>query len=261
MINSKIFLFPKFVAFGLLSSACLSSIQDEDHSPESAPLFSYSGSSGPEHWADLDPAFEACGSGESQSPINIENVKEVDLPNIEFNYLPSMISLVNNGHTVLAKLDQGSYLEVDGEKYELLQFHFHAPSEHEINGQSFPVELHFVHKNEAGHLAVVGIMLVEGTTNASLRPILENIPVEAGREAALENLINASDLLPIEQTTYRYSGSLTTPPCTEGVSWFVMVNPVEISQEQITAFEQVYSRTNRPLQPLNNRQVVTDSTP
>ena len=259
MEKFKVYLFPLFVSFGLISSAYLWPSQDDEHSPEGEPAFNYSGNSGPEYWGDLDPSFDPCGSGQNQSPINIECAREVDLPNIEFNYQLSKINLVNNGSTVQANFDQGSCIDIEGEKFELQQLHFHAPSEHKFKGESFPVELHLVHNNKAHQLAVIGIMLVEGIKSAPINSILKRLPAESGAEIEIEELFNAADLLPVIKTTYRYSGSLTTPPCTEGVRWFVMTQPVEISAQQITAFEQVYYGNNRPLQPLNNREVVKDS--
>ncbi|MBT4639551.1 MAG: carbonic anhydrase family protein [Deltaproteobacteria bacterium] len=230
---------------------------DEEDGP---PHFTYEGEEGPEHWGELDASYETCGTGQSQSPIDLTGALEQDLDNIVFHYQPTKIHLVNNGHTVKVNYDTGSYIEVDGKRYDLLQFHFHAPSENAIDGKLFPIEMHLVHKNDAGQLAAVGVFFDKGAESTALKPVWDNMPTEEG-EKEVDALVNAADLLPSTQSTYRFSGSLTTPPCTEGVSWFVMATPAEVSDEQISAFEQVYHGNNRPLQPLNGRVLILASSP
>lgn len=156
--------------------------------------------------------------------------------------------------------DPGSYIEVEGTRNDLLQFHFHAPSENAVEGKRYPLEMHLVHRNEAGELAVVAVFLDAGAKNEALEPIWENMPAEEGRKE-VDAEVKAIELLPSVQTTYRFAGSLTTPPCTEGVRWFVMTTPIELSQEQIAAFERIYRGNSRPLQPLNGRRVTVDTTP
>ena len=249
---------------GFVLSACTNaapgSEEEASHETGGPPHFSYEGEEGPEHWGELDPSFETCGTGKRQSPIDLTGATIQDLTKIAFHYQPTKIHLVNNGHTVKVNYDAGSYFEVDGERYDLLQFHFHAPSENAVEGKLFPIEMHLVHKNEAGQLAVVSVFFDEGAESAALKPVWDNLPAEQG-EKEVDAQVNAGDLLPSTQTSYRFSGSLTTPPCTEGVNWFVMATPLEVSGAQITAFEQVYHGNNRPLQPLNGRDLIIDSTP
>jgi carbonic anhydrase len=223
--------------------------------------WTYEGEEGPEHWGGLDTSYAACGVGKSQSPVDVVNPASQDLENIAFHYQPSEVRILNNGHTVQVNYDSGSYIEIDGQRYDVMQFHYHAPSEHTLNGKLFAAELHIVHKSATGQLAVVGILLEEGAENTAYQPLLANLPAEKSPEIDAGVKINAMDLLPAVQTTFRYSGSLTTPPCTEGVSWIVMVTPVQLSVEQIADFEKIYEGNNRPVQPLNTRPLIEDSTP
>lgn len=223
--------------------------------------WTYEGAEGPDHWGDIDPAYAACGTGKSQSPIDLHSASAEDLANIAFHYQASDLRILNNGHTVQVNYDAGSYIEVDGERYDVAQFHYHAPSEHSIDGQLFPAELHIVHKNAAGQLAVVGILLTEGAENPAFQPFLSNLPDHEAEESDAGVKIDAAAFLPATQTTYRYSGSLTTPPCSEGVSWFVMDHPVELSADQIAALETVFEGNNRPVQPINERSLIEDTTP
>lgn len=227
-----------------------------------SPHWTYEGEEGPEHWGDLDPSFATCGTGTSQSPIDVSNPAEQDLANIVFHYQPSEINILNNGHTVQVNYDTGSYIELDGVRYDVAQFHYHAPSEHAVDGKLFAAELHIVHKNADGSLAVVGILLDEGAQNNAFQPFIENLPAEKSDVKDTGTTINAADLLPSVQTTFRYSGSLTTPPCTEGVNWLVMTTSVEISTSQIEALTSLFEEgNNRPVQPLNDRPLAEDSTP
>lgn len=184
------------------------------------------------------------------------------MANVTFYYQPSEVNILNNGHTVQVNYDAGSYIELDGVRYDVAQFHYHAPSEHAVDGKLFAAELHIVHKNADGGLAVVGILLDEGAANEAYQPFIENLPEEKSDAKNTGSIINAADLLPAVQTTFRYSGSLTTPPCTEGVSWLLMTTPVEISFEQIEALASLFEEgNNRPVQPLNDRPLTEDSTP
>jgi carbonic anhydrase len=225
------------------------------------PHWGYEGEAGPEHWGSLDPSFAACGEGKSQSPVDIVHADATpqDLPNIAFHYQPTAVKIINNGHSIQVNYDPGSYIEVEGTRYDLLQFHFHAPSEHAFDGQLLDMEMHLVHKSAEDKLAVVGVMLKGGAENAAYQPVWDNLPAEEGPEQVIDLQVNAADLLPAEQLTYRYSGSLTTPPCSEEVSWFMMTTPVELSAEQIAAFEAIYKGNNRPVQPLNEREILVDT--
>lgn len=229
-----------------------------------AAHWTYSGDSGPDHWADLDPSFESCRAGKSQSPIDIANLSPdamQDLPNIAFHYQPSALRILNNGHTVQVNYDPGSFIELDGGRYEVVQFHFHEPSEHAVNGAPFAAEMHIVHKNAANELAVVGILLEVGEENPAYQPLLNHWPEALSDEHDMGITISAADFLPAQRATWRYSGSLTTPPCSEGVNWFVMTTPVQISNEQIAHFDKVFRANNRPVQPLNGRRLIEDVTP
>jgi carbonic anhydrase len=221
--------------------------------------WSYQAPTGPAQWGDLDPAYAACKTGTSQSPIDIET-KDVtpsgDLAPIRFNYQLSPLKIINNGYTVQVNYDSGSSITVNGEAYELIQFHFHHPSETRIDGQTFDLELHLVHRNAQGKLAVVAVLLKSGAQNPPLRELWNYLPKDIGHEAEHKKVqLNAADFLPNDRNYYRFSGSLTIPPCTEGVTWFVMKTPVEVSPTQIAAFANLYPLNARPIQPLNGRSV------
>jgi carbonic anhydrase len=188
------------------------------------------------------------------------NVAETDLENIVFSYQPSNLNIINDGHTIQVNYDEGSYIEVDGVRYDLLQFHFHAPSEHLIEGQPSDAELHLVHKSAGGITAVVGLFLLQGDVeNAFLAPVFDNLPAEEGQVLIIDTQVNVAYILPMGKGTYRYGGSLTTPPCTEGVNWFLMTLPIEISVDQLAAFTAIVDANNRPVQPLNDRIVTEDT--
>ena len=252
-----------FVSFAmlLLISACTPEEAPTSTQPSSTAHWTYEGEEGPLHWGELDPAYEMCGTGKNQSPIDIASPGEQDLANIVFHYQPSEVNILNNGHTVQVNYDTGSYIELDGVRYDVAQFHYHAPSEHELDGKSFPAELHLVHRSADGKLAVVGLLLQEGAANATFDPFINNLPPETSDVKDAGVRINAMDFLPGIQTTYRYSGSLTTPPCSEGVSWLVMTTPVELSSAQLSQLEGLFEGNNRPVQPLNDRSLIEDNTP
>src|SRR5687768_16303190 len=226
-----------------------------------SPHWTYEGEEGPSHWGELNESYATCSVGKSQSPIDVANPSAQDLTNIVFHYQPSKVNILNNGHTVQVNYDAGSYIELDGVRYDIAQFHYHAPSEHEIGGKLFAAELHIVHKSAKGKLAVVGLLLQEGSANAALDPFLNNLPAEKSEAKDVGVKINVMDFLPSIQTTYRYSGSLTTPPCSEGVSWLVMTTPVELASAQLSKLESLFEANNRPVQPLNDRFVIEDNTP
>jgi carbonic anhydrase len=222
--------------------------------------WSYEGEEGPSTWGELDTAYAACVDGTSQSPIDLTGAAAEDLANIAFYYQPTKLHLENNGHTIQVNYATGSYIVVDEIRYDLKQFHFHSPSENAIDGKSFPLEMHLVHRNAANQLAVVAVFLDEGADNTVLQAVWDHLSTQIGSQA-VDVLVNATELLPVTQTAYRFSGSLTTPPCTEGVSWLVMTSPITVSSEQIEAFQNLYEGNNRPLQPLNGRDLSLDSTP
>lgn len=219
----------------------------------------YEGAHGPEHWGSLDPGFAVCSDGREQSPIDLTGAEPGDLSEIVFEYAPSPISILNNGHTIQVNYESGSGIVLDGTRYELAQFHFHHRSEHTVDGSGFPLEMHLVHASADGALAVVGVFLEEGGANEALAPVWRGLPAEAGPAAVIEGMVDAAALLPEQRTTWRYPGSLTTPPCSEGVAWQVMTHPVTASREQIEAFSALFPVNNRPVQPLNGRRLVTDA--
>jgi carbonic anhydrase len=220
--------------------------------------WTYEGDTGPEHWG---VEYKDC-SGKAQSPIDIAGAAAEDLANIVFDYQPSKIKIQNNGHTVQVDYDPGSSIELDGTRYELAQFHFHAPSEHTIAGKAADAELHLVHKTADGkQLAVVGVLIENGAENPAFATVWENIPAEAGEAQAVAAEVDAEAMLPAELTTYRYDGSLTTPPCTEGVEWNVMTTPIQMSEAQLAAFTALFEGNNRPVQALGERVLVEDSSP
>ncbi len=249
------------VAFLGLSACAPKSTSTPTAESHTLPHWTYEGEEGPSNWGKLDPAYETCTTGKSQSPIDISKAIEQDLSNITFHYQPSKVNILNNGHTVQVNYDAGSYIELDGARYDVAQFHYHAPGEHEIDGKSFAAELHIVHKSAAGSLAVVGILFQEGAENAAFAPLIQSLPAEKTDVKDAGVTINAADLLPSVQTTFRYSGSLTTPPCSEGVHWLVMTTPVELSTAQLSKLESIFGGNNRPVQPLNDRPLVEDNTP
>lgn len=224
--------------------------------------WTYEGEEGPAHWGELSPDFAACSAGLQQSPIDIPAGAPVNPADIVFNYSPSALTVVNNGHTIQANYDAGSTITIDGMDYQLLQFHFHGDSEHTVAGQHSPMEAHFVHGNAAGQLAVVGVMLKEGDANVALEPVFANMPAEKGDPVAVAGAtVSAGDVLPVDRSYYRYDGSLTTPPCTEGVKWFVMANAVTISAGQQAAYTDLHADNYRPVQAMNARSFYLGGAP
>lgn len=222
-------------------------------------VWGYEGDRGPANWGSLDEAFCACSQGVEQSPIDLADGAAVgDYPRVEFDYGPRAGTVVNTGRTIQVNVDRGSGITVRGTRHELLQFHFHHASEHTVGGARFPMELHLVHRSDTGGLAVVGVLLREGSANGTLAPIWARLPRQAGSQSVLPAAVPVAQLLPETRTAWRYRGSLTTPPCTEGVSWIVMTGPVTLSAAQIAAFSALYPRNYRPVQPLGRRTLGRD---
>lgn len=219
--------------------------------------WTYSGHEGPEQWGTLAPEFAACAAGKNQSPINLTGFIEANLPAIKFDYSTAATDILNNGHTIQADFKPGSTISVDGKTFELKQVHFHSPSENQINGKSYPMEGHLVHADKDGNLAVVAVMYEEGKDNKGIAGLWKQMPDAAGSKLVLAATVNGADLLPENRDYYRFNGSLTTPPCSEGVRWLVMKNPVSASREQIEHFAHVmHHPNNRPIQPVNARPVL-----
>lgn len=225
-----------------------------------ATHWSYEGAGAPEAWGSLKEEFSTCDAGQSQSPIDISNVTITELPDIEFDYKETPLSILNNGHTIQVNYAKGSSVTVDGKRYELLQFHFHSPSEHAVGGKYYDMVAHLVHRAADGQLGVIGVMFQEGRgINNAISKLWLNMPEKAGQVIESEQvLINAADLLPADMAYYNYSGSLTTPPCSEGVNWMVMAAPNHVAPAQVKQFVDVFPLSTRPVQPLNTR-VVSES--
>jgi carbonic anhydrase len=227
--------------------------------PGGTPHWSYSGPDGPEHWGELDPSFAACNTGQRQSPIDIKGAAPAELKPIKFDYKLAPMTIINNGHTILINYEAGSSITIDGKQYQLKQFHFHHPSEEEINGQKFDMVLHLVHADANGSIVAVAVMLKSGNENPLIRDIWSHIPKDVGKEAEFKKvMINAADLLPSDQNYFTFDGSLTIPPCSD-VKWFVLKTPVELSPAQIAAFARLYPDNARPIQPTNGRKIEESS--
>ncbi|HYE25169.1 MAG TPA: carbonic anhydrase family protein [Clostridia bacterium] len=224
-----------------------------------APHWSYDGEAGPEHWGDLTPEYSTCKTGLSQSPINITNAVSASLPPIDFHYSPSPLKITDNGHTVQVTYAPGSYLVAGGKRYDLVQFHFHHPSEEQINGSRADLVIHLVHKSAEGKLAVVAVLFDEGTANPAMEAVVNKLPAVKEHELLTDATVNAEDILPSKRSYYAFSGSLTTPPCTEGVQWFVMQTRSMLSKSALERLAKLYPDNTRPVQPLNGRVVEAGS--
>ncbi len=224
---------------------------------ESTPHWSYSGNTGPEHWASEDPAFATCGVGKRQSPIDIEHATAKALPAIAFAYQPIALKVTDTGHGFQVNAAPGSGgITVGGDHYELMQFHFHRPSEEAIHGHHYAMVAHLVHRNVDGDLAVVAVLMHQGAANAFLKPVFDHFPASGTPESSVAGAtLNLGEFLPAQRGYYTFEGSLTTPPCTEHVRWFVLKSPVEVSAEQVRQFAARYPHNARPVQPLNDRTV------
>jgi carbonic anhydrase len=245
-----------FAAVLLLQTACASA---SNHQAEERH-WTYTGNTGPEHWYRLDPAYALAKDGKAQSPINITTTTlEVSgaLAKPAFHYSAARYELENNGHTIeLVPVEAGNTITLDGADYVVQQFHFHAPSEHTVNGKFFPLELHIVHKDGRNNLAVVGLLFDFGEESAVLDEMFAKIPKEITHEGIeLDELIDLSVFFSGNETIYRYDGSLTTPPCSEGVKWNVSSQIMRASTAQLDRFTAVYSGNNRPVQKRNGRTV------
>ena len=219
--------------------------------------WSYEGESGPSHWGDLDAASKACSVGTQQSPIDIQGGIKSQLPALKIDWRKKPDMIVNNGHTIQINADPGNTLTVGSSKYELLQYHFNHPSEHLIGGKAYPMEVHFVHRNAAGTLAVIGALMTAGRSNPAFDKIVATMPVHEGPAVKADLGIDPNRLLPAARGYYRYEGSLTTPPCSEVVNWLVLREPIQVAQADIDAFAKLYPVNARPVQKDNRRFVLS----
>ena len=217
--------------------------------------WSYGGEGGPIRWADMSPEWAACGKGSRQSPIDIRSGIKVDLEPIGFDYKPTGFSIIDTGHTIQVNLGAGNHITVGGRMFELVQFHFHRPSEERINGRAYDMVAHLVHRDANGKLAVVAVLIERGAARKLVQTVWNNMPLEKNELVTPAGAMDMNDILPAKREYFTYMGSLTTPPCSEGVLWMVMKDPVTISQEQIDIFARLYEMNARPIQATAERLI------
>jgi carbonic anhydrase len=221
------------------------------------PHFEYVGKNGPVNWGKLDPAFHACSDGKQQSPIDIRGAHlNKSLPPIEFHYLTSAATIENNGHTVMITPNPGSYIIAAGVRYDLQQFHFHHPAEEAVKGKLDDMDVHLVHKSAEGKLVVIAVRFREDPdrANAVLATLWTQMPTQAGQKNNVA-MVNPGGLLPADRGYWTYAGSLTTPPCTEGVRWYVLEQDLPVSREQLRYFGGVEKLNSRPIQDTHGRRI------
>ncbi len=234
------------------------------------PAWHYEGDAGPAKWGTLTPKFAACGEGKAQSPVDIATTAPgTNAAVLKTNLKPGELRIahhehvadgINNGHTIQINYDGADTLTIGDETYSLVQYHFHNESEHTVKGRHYPMEMHLVHKSASGKLAVIGVFIEEGAHNPAFDPIWNNLPAQKGVETHYAAVsVDVDKLLPASRASFRYDGSLTTPPCSEGVRWIVMKSPIQLSAAQIKAFTSIVHDNNRPTQPLNGRPVLEEA--
>lgn len=244
----------KLLVGAALVSAALVSV--DTFASGTAPHWGYEGHAGPEHWGELSPEYKTCGEGKAQSPVDLADANASGDVKVDFNYSPADLEILHNGHTVQFNVANGSAMTSEGKTFTLAQVHFHTPSEHPISGKPYAMEAHFVHKAADGQLGVVGVFFNEGASNAALKDVFANLPkheTEATKVAGAK--VDLRAILPASPTFYRYMGSLTTPPCSEGVNWFVAKEPVEASAAEIAAMTAAFGHNARPAQQAHDRKI------
>ena len=241
------------LAVSLLALTLCPSEQEAHHPPH----WSYEGATGPDHWGDLSPDYAKCKTGSEQSPINITSSVTSDLPAIEFHYAESALKIINNGHTVQVNSDGQSFMTVGGKQYKLLQLHFHHPSEEQMNGKSHDMVIHLVHQDAEEHKAVIAVLVDQGAGNSVIKTIFSHLPQTSEGEVTTAATINPAGLLPKTRSYYTFAGSLTTPPCSEGVTWLVLKQPVTVSPSELEQFARRYPHNARTVQPLHQRRVLS----
>lgn len=223
--------------------------------PANGTHWSYEGEFGPANWGRINANWSKCGNGNRQSPIDIRDGMKVDLEKIAFDYKPSTFSVVDNGHTVQVDVAAGNFLVVQNRSYELLQFHFHRPSEERINGKGFEMVVHLVHRDAEGKLAMLAVLLERGAAHNMIQTVWNNLPLEKHDVVNPSVVLDVSEILPERHDYYTYMGSLTTPPCSEGVLWLVMKQPVQASPQQMALFSRLYPFNARPIQSSSGRVI------
>lgn len=231
---------------------CLAKLAMADTAEHKATHWTYEGEAGPEQWGSLSPDFKVCDLGLQQSPIDLVDATRAEISPIAISWSNGQFAVLNNGHTIQVNCKSSGSIAIEGHDFDLLQFHFHHPSEHKLNDQSFDLECHFVHKSAQNGLAVLGVFFRPGADNAALQPVFDAMPAETGQEVPLAGL-DLNSLLPQTRSYFRYKGSLTTPPCGEIVTWTVFKDPIEASHEQIAKFAGMFPMNARPVQNLNRR--------
>jgi carbonic anhydrase len=223
--------------------------------PRHGNHWSYEGENGPANWASINSDWAKCGTGTRQSPIDIRDGMKVELESIVFDYKPSSFNVIDNGHTIQASFGAGNMISIQNHAYELVQLHFHRPSEERINGKGFEMVAHLVHKDVEGKLAVLAVMLERGKANPMIQTIWNNLPLEKNDVVAPLQLLDVGEILPQKREYFTYMGSLTTPPCSEGVLWLVMKEPMSAAPAQMALFSRLYPLNARPLQPSSGRVI------
>lgn len=217
--------------------------------------WSYEGENGPANWGKINSAWAKCALGDRQSPIDIRNGMKVELEQIAFDYHPSSFAVIDNGHTIQVNVGGGNYITIMNRQYELLQFHFHRPSEERINGKGFEMVVHLVHKDADNKLAVVAVLIERGKPQALIQTIWNNLPLEKNDVMNPSIVIDMNDMLPIRRDYFTFMGSLTTPPCSEGVLWMVMKEPIQAAPAQLAFFSRLYPMNARPVQSASGRVI------
>ena len=220
------------------------------------PHWSYEGETGPDKWGSLGGDGNVCATGTQQSPVDITGTLRSDVPKLGIAWTRRPDTIVNNGHTIQLNVPEGATLRVGNDVYRLVQFHFHHPSEHRINGKDTPMEVHFVHALPSGALGVIGVMMKTGKANPAFNKIVTTMPASAGPAVKADAAINPNALLPAKRGYYSYAGSLTTPPCSEVVNWMVLTDPIEVAEADVAAFAKLYPMNARPVLPANRRFVL-----
>ncbi|MBR0799662.1 carbonic anhydrase [Bradyrhizobium jicamae] len=221
--------------------------------------WSYEGATGPDKWGDLDASNAVCSTGNQQSPIDITGTVTTRQPSLRLNWSKRPDTIVNNGHTIQLNFAQGDTLEVGDRSFGLTQFHFHHPSEHVVDGKRYAMEVHFVHAAGEAGLAVVGVFIAPGKTNAVFNKIVSTMPEEEGAPVPADPGIDPGRLLPAQRRYYHYEGSLTTPPCSQTVDWLVLAHPVEAAEADIKRFAKLYPMNARPVQNRDRRFILTSN--
>lgn len=241
----------------VISFATLAAAQ----SASAGPDWTYRGKTGPLAWYKLNPQYSACSKGEEQSPVNIRGARlDAALKPIAFHYIGGPVTLVNTGRTVQIHVDPGSYIVADGVRYELIKADFHHPSENTIRNKYLDMEVELLHRSAEGKLAIVSVLMSEdlGFPNATLATLWQHLPMRPGQSQRITDMVDLAGLLPADPGYWTYMGSLTTPPCTQGVRWFVFEQPISISREQYNLFAALYPMNSRPTQDLHGRKILAN---